>query len=291
MVSNASEARDLPATLRAARSRRRGATSLDRASSLAKPRHRDSGPSAQGALSGRPDGREITPRTRPLIGISCYLEQTRFGLWDLPSVVLPRGYVDGVVAAGGVPVLLPPVGHWDITEVSRMDGLIIAGGPDVDSALYHPIAHKRTGRPRPERDAVELRLVRGALEIGLPVLGVCRGLQVLNIALGGSLHQHLPEVVGNAEHLPTLGVFGRIEVKLEPGSRLAAVLGQHVVVSCHHHQALDRIGDGLVPVGWAPDGTVEAAELPGAGFVVGVQWHPEVDTDARLFQALVEAAT
>jgi putative glutamine amidotransferase len=229
--------------------------------------------------------------SRPLIGVSCYLEQTRFGVWNIPAVVLPRGYADGVLAAGGVPMLLPPVGHWDVADVSRLDGLVLAGGPDVDPARYHQAAHERTAPLRPERDGVELRLAAAALEIGLPVLGVCRGMQVLNIALGGTLRQHLPDVVGSSDHLPTPGVFGRIEVKLAPDSRVAEAIGHQVTVSCHHHQALDRLGRGLTPVGWAPDGTVEAVELPGDAFAVGVQWHPEEDTtDARLFEALVVAA-
>jgi putative glutamine amidotransferase len=226
----------------------------------------------------------------PLIGISCYLEQTRFGVWDVPAAVLARGYLDGVVAAGGMPVLLPPVGRWDPTHLSRMDGLVIAGGPDIDPATYGQPPHPRTGTARPERDAAELRLIDLALNADLPVLAVCRGMQVLNVALGGTLRQHLPDVVGNTDHLPLPGTYGRIEVKIEPDSRLAGVLGDAVTVHCHHHQSVDRLGGELRPVGWAPDGTVEAVELPGAGFVVGIQWHPEEDSvDRRLFQALVKA--
>lgn len=237
--------------------------------------------------------------TSPLIGISCYLEQTRYGVWDTPAAVLPRGYLDGVVAAGGMPVLLPPVGRWGAAQLSRLDGLLLAGGPDIDPARYHQPAHPRGGRPRPERDAAELEMLDAALLNGLPVLGVCRGMQVLNIALGGTLRQHLPDVVGNADHLPVPGTFGRVEVKIDPDSGLAGVLGDEVTVSCHHHQSVDRLGRDLRPVGWAADGTLEAVELPGAKFVVGVEWHPEGGYDVegpeesidwRLFDALVEAA-
>jgi putative glutamine amidotransferase len=211
--------------------------------------------------------------SRPLIGISCYLEQARFGAWDVPAALLAGTYLDCVVAAGGTPVLLPPVGEWGVAEVSRLDGLILAGGPDIGS--------------RPERDTAELELLNAARQTGTPVLGVCRGMQLINTALGGTLHQHLDL----PEHLPTPGTFGRVEIKVTPQSRLASIIGEQVTVSCHHHQGVDGLGEGLVPVGWAPDGTVEAIELPGDEFLVGVQWHPEEDTvDRRLFQALVAAA-
>lgn len=228
---------------------------------------------------------------RPLIGISCYLEQARFGVWDVPAALLHRNYLDGVVAAGGVPVLLPPAGRWGATEVSRMDGLVLAGGPDLDPARYDQTPHPRSGRPRPERDETELALLEGALETGTPVLGVCRGLQVINVGLGGTLRQHIPDDVGTSDHLPTPGRFGQIDVKVAEGSRLAGIVGAQVEVSCHHHQGIDELGRGLDPVGWAADGTIEAVELSGNGFVIGVQWHPEEDTaDPRLFRALVSAA-
>ncbi|HEV2778658.1 MAG TPA: gamma-glutamyl-gamma-aminobutyrate hydrolase family protein [Actinophytocola sp.] len=233
------------------------------------------------------DSHDADLRSRPLIGISCYLEQARFGVWDVPAALLARTYLDCVVAAGGLPVLVPPVGGWDAVDVSRLDGLVLAGGPDIDPACYHQHPHPETGPPRPERDLAELRLLDAALPAGVPVLGVCRGMQLINVACGGSLHQHLD----SPAHRPTPGVFGRVAVKVAPDSRLAGIIGEQVTVSCHHHQGIDRLGDGLVPVGWAPDGTVEAVELPGDDFLVGVQWHPEEDTvDRRLFQALVAAA-
>lgn len=229
--------------------------------------------------------------SKPLIGISCYQEQARFGVWDQPTALLPQTYVDSVVAAGGLPVLLPPAGSWGGAEVSRLDGLVLAGGPDIDPARYGEEAHPTTGDPRTGRDRVELELLDAALAAGVPVLGVCRGMQVLNIALGGNLSQHLPDDLGHDDHLPVRGTFGRVDVKIDPGSRLAGIIGQQVTVSCHHHQGIDRLGAGLVPVAWAPDGSVEGVELPGPGFVVGVQWHPEEDTvDRRLFQALVASA-
>ncbi|HEU5476046.1 MAG TPA: gamma-glutamyl-gamma-aminobutyrate hydrolase family protein [Actinophytocola sp.] len=226
-----------------------------------------------------------------LVGISCYLERARFGVWDVPAALLGRGYLDCVVAAGALPVLLPPVGDWSTLDVSRLDALVLAGGPDLDPASYRHDPHPETGRPRPERDAAELTLLHAALRAGLPVLGVCRGMQVLNVALGGTLSQHLPDLLGTADHLPGPGTFGRVPVKIAPDSRLAGVLGHEVEVDCHHHQAVDALGTGLVPVAWAGDGSVEAVELPGAGFAVGIQWHPEEDSaDVRLFQALVDAA-
>lgn len=212
-------------------------------------------------------------------------------MWDIPAAVLGRGYLDCVVAAGGTPVLLPPVGSWSATAVSRLDALVLAGGPDLDPAGYDRPPHPETGRPRAERDATELALLDVALRTGIPLLGVCRGMQILNVGLGGTLHQHLPDRLGHTAHLPAPGVFGRVPVKIAPDSRLAGYLGHEVEVACHHHQGLDALGAGLVPVAWAPDGSVEAVELPAAPFAMGIQWHPEEDTtDIRLFEALVRAA-
>jgi putative glutamine amidotransferase len=227
----------------------------------------------------------------PVIGITTYLEQTRFGLWDVPAAVLQRGYLDGVVAAGGVPVLLPPVGHVTAGVLSRVDGLLVAGGADVDPVQYGAVRRPATGPARPDRDVAEHTLIEAALANGVPLLAVCRGMQLLNVVLGGTLHQHLPDVVGTGEHLPAPGRFGHVPVKVLQGSRLAGILGSEVDVHCHHHQAIDALGAGVVPVAWAGDGTVEAVELSEPEFVVGVQWHPEEDgVDRRLFQALVDAA-
>lgn len=227
----------------------------------------------------------------PVIGITTYLEQTRFGLWDTPAAVLPRGYLDGVVNGGGVPVLLPPVGHVTADVLSRVDGLIVAGGADVDPVHYGADREPQTGPARPDRDHSEHVLIEAALANGVPLLAVCRGMQLLNIVLGGTLHQHMPDVVGNTDHLPTPGVFGQVSVKVLQDSRLSGILGSEVDVHCHHHQSVEVLGAGLVSVAWAGDGTVEAVELAEPEFVLGVQWHPEENgSDSRLFHALVSAA-
>jgi gamma-glutamyl-gamma-aminobutyrate hydrolase PuuD len=237
------------------------------------------------------NGSEPIAGPRPVIGVTAYGEHTRYGVWDHEAVLLPRTYPDVVIAAGGVPVLLPPVPE-SAAAVDRLDAVLLAGGPDVDPDRYGATPHPRTGQPRPERDAAELAVLQRALERGIPVLGVCRGAQVLNVGLGGTLVQHVPDAVGHTVHNPSPGVFGTIDVALEAGSRVGAALGQQTAVRCHHHQALDRLADGLVVTGRATDGLVEAVELTGSGWVVGVQWHPEeVATDVRLMAALVTAAS
>jgi putative glutamine amidotransferase len=175
--------------------------------------------------------------------------------------------------------------------VSRLDALIISGGPDIDPVRYGARPGPLTTVVRPGRDAAELALLRAALDGGVPVLGICRGMQLMNVALGGTLIQHLPDVVGHDGHSPTPGAMGEHEVTVEPASRLARVLGPGTrVVPTHHHQGLDRLGAGLTATAWAPDGTIEAVELD-APFVLGVQWHPEAGGDPALFDALIEAAT
>lgn len=220
--------------------------------------------------------------TRPLIGLSTYLEPTRFGVWDTEAAVLHKTYLDSVWLAGGNPVLLPPGGDWRAETVGWLDGLVLTGGADLDPARYGQQPHPLTGAPRHSRDQAEFDLLTAALKLDLPVLGVCRGAQVLNVALGGTLHQH---VTG---HNPEPGVFATTDIEVDADSALAAIVGGHASVQCHHHQALDRLGDGLRAVATAADGTVEAVELTGADFVLGVQSHPEQDTeDLRLFGALV----
>jgi gamma-glutamyl-gamma-aminobutyrate hydrolase PuuD len=227
---------------------------------------------------------------RPIIGVTAYGEHARYGVWDHEAVLLPRTYPDVVIAAGGVPVLLPPVPE-SAAAVDRLDAVVLAGGPDVDPDRYGAAPHPRTGEPRPERDAAELAVLHQALERGIPVLGVCRGAQILNVGLGGTLVQHVPDAVGHSGHNPSPGVFGAVSVTLEPGSRVGDAVGASATVLCHHHQAIDRLADGLVVTGRAADGTIEAVELDRAPFVVGVQWHPEQDaTDVRLMAALVRAA-
>ncbi|MFC0547780.1 gamma-glutamyl-gamma-aminobutyrate hydrolase family protein [Kutzneria chonburiensis] len=221
---------------------------------------------------------------RPVIGITTYIERARYGPWDIDVALLPRTYVDTVAAAGGNPVLLPPLGFAD---VSFLDGLVIAGGADVDPARYGEAVHPETLGLRPDRDETEFALVQSALAVGLPLIGVCRGMQVLNVVLGGTLTQHVPDVTGSSAHRPVIGQFGRTEVKMEPGSAVSDILGGTASVSCSHHQAIDRLGDGLTVTARSVDGVIEAVELAGADFAIGVQWHPEQDAEVRLFKALV----
>lgn len=227
----------------------------------------------------------------PVIGLTSYVEQAKFLAWDTEAALLHRVYLDCVVAAGGIPVLLPPVSDAYDRLVSTVDGLVLTGGADVDPARYGQAPHEKT-YTRPGRDAFEFGLLAAARRAHVPVLGVCRGLQVISVALGGTLAQHLPETVGDTAHQPAPAVFGPGTVSLTEGSRAAAILGPEAKTLCYHHQAIDRPGDGLIATGHSADGTVEAAESPGEDFLLGVQWHPEQDPgDIRLFRALVEAAT
>jgi putative glutamine amidotransferase len=227
----------------------------------------------------------------PVIGLSAYREPAQWAVWKAPAVLLPDSYVQQVAAAGGVPVLLPPLPGIAAT-VSRLDGLILTGGGDIHPGRYGEAPHPRTTRVSEPRDAAELELLDAALDAGLPVLGVCRGMQLLNVARGGTLCQHLPEEAG---HAPQPGTFGSHQIRVGPGTRLAEILGADgaaLDVPTAHHQSVDALGDGLVPAAWAQDGVVEAVELDtgSAPFVVGVQWHPEASTDRRLIAALVAAA-
>jgi putative glutamine amidotransferase len=228
----------------------------------------------------------------PVIGISAYCEQARWGVWETQAVVLPRRYVDRVAAAGGIPVLLPPVP--DIAEaVGRLDGLMLSGGGDIDPARYGAEPATEITNVREERDTAEFALLAAAMSLQLPVLGICRGMQVINVARGGSLHQHLPGVVGHDGHAPTPGAFGQHPVRVPPGSRLSQVLGGERTISAptHHHQGVDRLGKGLAATAWAEDGTIEAVETDPAGpFLLAVQWHPEAGDDSSLFDALIAAA-
>ena len=215
-------------------------------------------------------------------------------MWDRDTVLIARTYVDVVLAAGGVPVLLPPVVE-SAHAVDRVDAVLLSGGRDVAPDRYAATPHPATGVAHPDRDASELAVLDRAVALDLPVLGVCRGAQLLNVAFGGTLHQHLPDVVGHDGHNPAPGAFSDIDVRLDPAGRVGTAVGPHLRVRCHHHQAVDRLASGLVATGWAADGTVEAVEMAGEEatrpFVVGVQWHPEEDAaDIRLVRALVAAA-
>jgi putative glutamine amidotransferase len=224
---------------------------------------------------------------RPVIGVTAYVEQAHWGPWqDLPTVLLPYTYVSVVAAAGGRAVVLPP-DDLDADVLDRLDGLLLAGGADVDPARYGAAPEPLT-EPRPDRDAGEITLLRAALDRDLPVLGVCRGMQLLAVAYGGRLHQHLPDVLGHEKHRPGAGVYGSHGVRWRPGSRIAALMGTDTEVNTYHHQGVADPG-GLTVTGWADDGLPEAVEDPALSFVLGVQWHPEAVGDLRTFQALVEA--
>ena len=232
--------------------------------------------------------------TVPVIGLTTYLEQAQTGVWDVRASFLPAVYFHGVTAAGGVATLLPPQPvDSGIAErvVDGLDGLLITGGKDVDPAAYGQTPHPATDQPGAQRDAWEFELLKAALQRQLPVLGICRGAQVLNVALGGTLHQHLPDVIGHSGHRAGNAVFTSLPVRTVAGTRLAALVGASVDARCYHHQAVAELGEGLVVSAWDADGVIEALELPGRGFVLAVQWHPEETLDdLRLFSAIVEAA-
>jgi putative glutamine amidotransferase len=226
---------------------------------------------------------------RPLIGISTYRERARWGAWEVPAVLLPASYAEAIAEVGGEPVLLP-TGAVSAGVVARLDGLVLAGGADVEPARYGQAAGAHTTAVRTDRDAAELALLQAALDRDLPLLAICRGMQLLNVALGGDLVQHLPDVPGTGSHDPGPGLFARREVRTEPGSEVHRLLGSTAPVECHHHQALDRIAPELTPSAWAEDGVVEAVEAAGRRFCLAVQWHPEAGEDRCLFEALVDAA-
>ena len=225
-----------------------------------------------------------------VIGLTTYAEPATMLVWRREFAMLHATYVAATERAGGIAVLLPPQATGAGEVLDRVDGLVLTGGADVDPLRYGEAPGERTSAPRVLRDEWETALARGALDRGLPLLAICRGLQIINVALGGSLHQHLPDLIGDERHQPGPGVFGEVNVHTEPGTRTAELLGPRTRVWCHHHQALARLASGLVVTGRADDGTVEAVEVPGQAFALGVQWHPEENgEDTRLFAALVDA--
>jgi putative glutamine amidotransferase len=233
----------------------------------------------------------ISVPSPPRIGLTTYREPARWGEWNEPADLLPAIYTGSVQEAGAVAVLLPPApAEHARAALDGVHAAVVTGGPDIDPERYDADRHPRTGGARAERDEWELAVVLEALRRDLPLLAICRGMQVLNTALGGTLHQHLPDVVGSDIHAPLVGAHGRHSVRIAAGSRLAATCGERVEIATHHHQAADRLGEGLVACGWADDGIVEAVEVVGRSWAFGVQWHPEAYGGAPLFAALVEAA-
>jgi putative glutamine amidotransferase len=228
----------------------------------------------------------------PVVGVTAGEHDARWGAWGARAVLLTSAYLRAVESAGGVPVVLPPAPGAAERLVGRLDALILTGGADVDPARYGQDRHPATRVADPARDRFELELAVVAGEAGLPLLAVCRGAQVLNVARGGTLHQHLPDLGGTVEHAAGPGSYGRHRVRIEPGSRVGLAMGgaAGALVPTHHHQGVDRAGTGLHPAAWADDGTVEAIEDPAASFLLGVQWHPEQGEDMSLFEALVGAA-
>jgi putative glutamine amidotransferase len=228
--------------------------------------------------------------SRPLIGITTYVTAARWSYWDDEAALVPLAYVAAVERAGGRPLLVPPSENGVEETLDAVDGLVFSGGSDLDPELYDQDPHDETTGIEPERDRAELSLLQAALARDMPVLAVCRGSQVLNVARGGDLVQHLPELVGDEKHKHTPGAFADHDISLEAGTRLAALLGERAPVKSHHHQGLGRVGEGLRVAAHAEDGTIEAVEDPGRRFVLGVLWHPEAGGDMRLFEELVREA-
>jgi gamma-glutamyl-gamma-aminobutyrate hydrolase PuuD len=225
-----------------------------------------------------------------LIGITTYLTRATFGAWEEESALVPADYVRAVERAGGRALLVPPSDDAVEETLDALDGIVFSGGSDLDPATYGQERHEATGGIVEERDRAELALLRAALARDMPVLAVCRGVQVLNVARGGDLVQHLPEVVGDEKHRQVKGVFSEHGVRVDDESRLGSVLGDRAPVKSHHHQGVGRVGEGLREVAWADDGTIEGLEDPAQRFAVGVLWHPEAGEDLKLFEALVAEA-
>jgi putative glutamine amidotransferase len=227
---------------------------------------------------------------RPVIGITTYAQEATWSYWTLPAALIPLDYVDAVERAGGRPVLIPPSENGVEETLDALDAIVFSGGADVDPASYGADPHPESDAPQARRDAGEMALLAAALERDMPTLAICRGFQLLNVARGGDLVQHLPEAVGHEDHRQVPGAFSEHPVEVKEGSRLASIVGGAPAVTSHHHQSVGRIGEGLVETAWAGDGTIEGFEDPSRRFAVGVQWHPEAGRDDALFSNLVDEA-
>jgi len=229
---------------------------------------------------------------RPRIGLTTYWQQAQWGVWDNVAALVPGNYIKSVTAAGGTPLLLPPVAT-DTSVLALLDGLIVIGGVDVHPSNYGQDPHRLTAS-QPERDEHDIALTAAAIELGLPLFAICRGAQVLNVQQGGTLNQHLPDAVPEAaaQYQPAPGVFGKVDFTVERGSLAQKILGEAASAPCYHHQALQRVAEGLEVTARSADGTVEIVEMPQAkGWVLGTQFHPEENLeDIRLMRAFIQAA-
>jgi putative glutamine amidotransferase len=225
---------------------------------------------------------------KPVVGITTYLTRATFGSWEEDTALVPADYVRAIERAGGRALLVPPSEDAIEETLDALDGVIFSGGADLDPELYGQEPHPETKGVQGKRDRAELALLQAALARDMPVLAVCRGSQVLNVALGGDLVQHLPEVVGDEKHKHTPGEYADHDVDVDPDTRLGSLIGDRAPVKSHHHQGFGRLGEGLRESARAEDGTLEALEDPSRRFAVGVLWHPEAGEDMRLFEALVE---
>ncbi|WP_341482259.1 gamma-glutamyl-gamma-aminobutyrate hydrolase family protein [Arthrobacter caoxuetaonis] len=243
------------------------------------------------ALNGSEPGGErpalrSTASRRPLIGITTYYQQAAWGVWKGSAALVPGTYVEAVTAAGGSPVLLPPLGT-ETAVLDGLDGLVTSGGTDVDPAAYGHDPHPKTVS-QPLRDSHDFALTQAALDRDLPLFAICRGAQILNVALGGTLIQHLPDVRPEVDYQATPGIFADVTFSTAPDSIIRSLLGPAASAPCYHHQGIAELGHGLRITAEAPEGTVEAVELPGRDWVLGVQFHPEQNPeDLRLFEGFV----
>jgi putative glutamine amidotransferase len=228
--------------------------------------------------------------TRPLIGITTYVTPASWGYWELEAALIPAAYVEAIERAAGRPLLVPPSADGVEETLDALGGLLLSGGSDLDPAIYDQEPHDETFGVHRDRDHAELALLQAALARDMPVLAICRGSQVLNVARDGDLVQHLPDVVGDEKHKHTPGTFSDHDVLLQPGTKLAGLLGNRAPVKSHHHQGFGRLGEGLRVAAHAEDGTIEAVEDPEQRFAIGVLWHPEAGDDARLFEEFVKQA-